>query len=420
MLRYLVTVTKDLISAGILTGLLCAYIGMTQGKRGTRIFAWGAGMGIAAAAVMAYLKNATSKIDTGIWNLRIFTLAVFILLVYLIFYYIPVFHKNKYGGLVIRICASALAFLYLFHALPDDLAYPFTFSLNGEPVFSTAYIYRFLGWLFGVMLMITAFFAVERSARRMNVKTVGIILNIVMTVNAVRQISGIASVILTRRMIRQSNPLYHNLFVFARHTSNYGDWFIYISMLIALIMPVILWYQSFHVQEPYENPAQHRKIRAAWRDTRRWASLTVICFLLASLNLTVVNAYNNRPVELSPAEECEIRGDHVYVALSQLDDGHLHRFVYTTPNQIDVRFIIIKKPNASSYGVGLDACEICGETGYFERNGQIVCKLCDVVMNINTIGFKGGCNPIVIDYSVENGYIIIPTYTLIDNEKEFK
>ena len=85
-----------------------------------------------------------------------------------------------------------------------------------------------------------------------------------------------------------------------------------------------------------------------------------------------------------------------------------------------IRFIIIKKPNSSSYGIGLDACDICGETGYFERNGQVVCKLCDVVMNINTIGFKGGCNPKVIDYSIKDGQIIVPKSTLLEHESDFK
>ena len=82
--------------------------------------------------------------------------------------------------------------------------------------------------------------------------------------------------------------------------------------------------------------------------------------------------------------------------------------------------IVIKKPNSQSYGIGLDACDICGETGYYERDGQVVCKLCDVVMNINTIGFKGGCNPIVVPYSIENSNIILPVTGLIEHENEFK
>ena len=87
---------------------------------------------------------------------------------------------------------------------------------------------------------------------------------------------------------------------------------------------------------------------------------------------------------------------------------------------LQIRFIVIKKPNSSSYGIGLDACDICGETGYYEKDGQVVCNLCDVVMNINTIGFKGGCNPIVIPYAIENGKILVPVDGLVEFEKEFK
>ena len=81
---------------------------------------------------------------------------------------------------------------------------------------------------------------------------------------------------------------------------------------------------------------------------------------------------------------------------------------------------LIKKPNSSAYGIGLDACDVCGETGYYEKNGQVVCNLCDVVMNISTIGFKGGCNPIVIPYEVNNGQIIVPISGLLEYEREFK
>ena len=119
-------------------------------------------------------------------------------------------------------------------------------------------------------------------------------------------------------------------------------------------------------------------------------------------------------------EDAEVRDDAVYVPFERVEDGHLHRFGYVTESGTQIRFIVIKKPNSSSYGIGLDACDICGETGYYEKDGQVVCKLCDVVMNINTIGFKGGCNPIVIEYRLENGNIIVPVESLLEYEKEFK
>lgn len=40
--------------------------------------------------------------------------------------------------------------------------------------------------------------------------------------------------------------------------------------------------------------------------------------------------------------------------------------------------------------------------GYYERNDDVVCKRCDVVMNKSTIGFKGGCNPVPFEYEIVN------------------
>ena len=110
----------------------------------------------------------------------------------------------------------------------------------------------------------------------------------------------------------------------------------------------------------------------------------------------------------------------VYVPFEKVNDGHLHRFGYTTDDGVTIRFIVIQKPNSSAYGVGLDACDICGETGYYEKNGQVVCNLCDVVMNINTIGFKGGCNPIPLAYEVTGGNLVFRLEDLLAGEKEFR
>ena len=103
--------------------------------------------------------------------------------------------------------------------------------------------------------------------------------------------------------------------------------------------------------------------------------------------------------------------DQVSVNLADISDGHLHRFEYTTSGGVKVRFIVIQK-SGSSFGVGLDACDICGPTGYYEKDGKVICKLCEVAMNIATIGFKGGCNPIPIDYKVSNGTLTVPISAL--------
>jgi uncharacterized membrane protein len=97
----------------------------------------------------------------------------------------------------------------------------------------------------------------------------------------------------------------------------------------------------------------------------------------------------------------------------------LHRFIYPASNGTEVRFIVIKK-NEIAFGVGLDACDICGPTGYYERNDEVICKLCDVVMNKSTIGFKGGCNPVPLAYAIKDGGMAIETQNLENEKKRFE
>ena len=414
MLKYLIAVTEGLVVCAVLLGLLCAFMAEAFGAKGRRAPAAGACAGFAGAIIMSILKNRTNLIHTNTWNVRIFTVSL-IALALLCVFSVKKLRKRDWCAWIAVSASAVLAMTFVVYAFPDVLAYPFNFTLNGISLLSTDFLYRLLGWLLGLALMALTFLSVQSAARRIDVDAVGVLLRIALLVNGAQQAAKIIQVLYSKRKLRG-----HGWFTIVRYASNYSGWFIFAALLAAVVVPVSLWIASLRANEPYENPAQHRKIRAYWRNARRWAATAVVCFVLSASTLTWVNAYANRPIELSPVEESVVQGGSVYVALTQVEDGHLHRFAYDTPDGYTVRFIIVKKPNGSSYGVGLDACDICGETGYFERDGQIVCKLCDVVMNVNTIGFKGGCNPIVIDYSVENGYIVVPTYTLIEHQEEFK
>ena len=136
--------------------------------------------------------------------------------------------------------------------------------------------------------------------------------------------------------------------------------------------------------------------------------------------LTAVKGYDTRTIELSAPETFTEDGDRILVPMEAVNDFHLHRFEYQTENGVNVRWIVVRKPNSAAYGVGLDACEVCGNAGYFERSSQIICKRCDVVMNINTIGFKGGCNPIPLAYEVKDGQLVFKLSDILAGEKEFR
>ena len=174
---------------------------------------------------------------------------------------------------------------------------------------------------------------------------------------------------------------------------------------------VITWWASRSIPREGANPAEGRLARARARLYKTMAGSAAIGYLCGALLITVGVAIGSQEVELSAPESYSVVDDQATIELSTVSDGHLHRYEYTTSTGVKVRFIVIQK-SGSSFGVGLDACEICGPTGYYEKDGKVICKLCEVAMNIATIGFKGGCNPIPIEYEVGNGTLTVPVSAL--------
>ena len=415
MLKYFVSTTIQLAMMMLISGLAFAYASRAYGKIGSWCMRGSAIAGLLLALIMNWMKNNTNKVDTGRWNLRIYTVSLAAFLLFLLFSAVL---RNRSGrilllpALMLAITVTAL----ILYALPEVFTYPYTVLQTEKTVLSTPFLYKMIGVFFGLALTFVMGLAVARGGSYLEKGVLFLLLFLALLILQIRQVTASFSILLAKRMI----PNNHTLFVIAKHASNYNRVFVYVVLALTVVIPLILWARSFHVNEPYSNPAEHRKIRAKWRNIRRWSTTALATLAFTVITMTAINAYANRPVELSPIEDAAIVDGQMQIPFEQVADGRLHRFGYTTDNGVTIRFIVIQKPNSSAYGIGLDACDICGETGYYEKGGQVVCKLCDVVMNINTIGFKGGCNPIVIDYSIENGKILVPVEGLVQHESIFK
>jgi uncharacterized membrane protein len=420
MAQYFIDTCEKLIGMMLISGTLLAYLAVrypkdTYGKRTAWITRTALTAGILLAFWMAFMKNFTNRINTSIWNLWIFTLVFASFLIFLLFTLLEKKWKVS-NGMIPSAALGVQVCLLIFYALPDVLAYPYAIYFTNKTVLSTDFILKTLGVLFGLILSYIAGLGVYKVSRALSAKTVLLVMSVMMIINEIKQIGTAVSILLVKRYIASN----HFLFTYAKNVNNYSRLFLYGEIIMAAVLAVALIVKSFRVNETYENKAQHRKIKAKWRMNRRWSAEVLICLVLVVFTLTGLETLTSQIVELSPIEDAIIKDGSVYVSFDQVSDGHLHRFGYTTDSGVTIRFIVIKKPNASSYGIGLDACDICGETGYYEKDDKVVCNLCDVVMNINTIGFKGGCNPIIIDYSISDGYIIVPIDGLLEYESEFK
>ena len=155
----------------------------------------------------------------------------------------------------------------------------------------------------------------------------------------------------------------------------------------------------------------HRLARVGKYAAIAAAVWSLIAAIGVTATLTVGVAATHQTITLSPPEAYSLKDGVATIPFSQVEDGHLHRFEYKAKDGTVMRFIIIRK-NGGAYGIGLDACENCGDAGYYEKDGKIICKKCEVAINLATIGFKGGCNPIPFPYKTGHGKITIQTTDL--------
>ena len=415
MLKYFVLSTEQLLPVMLLAGLLLSGVKFAGLKEYKKFQYASVIVGIISAVIMTVFKTTTNKVDTGIWNVRIYMVnaaaLVLFVLVSLLAGKVETIKKILQSAML-----SIMAAAMLLYFLPPFFENPHAILFAEQSILSANFLYSIVGMFFGLVLSFVAGLAVYKGNIRLKSGFSMTVIFISVLINMVNELGDTFSVFLAKRIIKTN----HTLFVFAVFTSNNKIWFTLHIAAVCLVIPAVLLIKSRNVNEPYENNAEHRKIRAKWRNIKRWSMTAVVCAIFSFVTLTGLRVYANQEIEISPIEEAKVTNDSVIVSFEQVADGHLHRFGYTTEKGKTIRFIVIKKPNSSAYGIGLDACDICGETGYYEREGQVVCNLCNVVMNINTIGFKGGCNPIVIDYKIHDGSIIVPIAELVKHEDIFK
>ena len=414
MLSYLILTTRAILMAAVITGVIRGYTKLAADKYQRNIVLVFACVGLAGSALIAWLRNATSLVDSAILNGYIYAFSLVSFVLYLIFQRKTFAEsESKLLRTLPWVLLGIITATIILYAMPEVWGYPYHVYLSESTVISTDFLLSMIGLIFGVILSVVAYLGTAKSTVRLRNGQALALLDAELVLNAALRISGLYSVLFQKKIIKSN----HTLFTYTVFVKNL---FIFLALTLAVVAAVILWVQSFSQKEPYNNPAEHRKIRAKWRSIRRWATTVIICAILGGLNLTVVEKLNATDVTLSPIEDATaVDDEYVYVGFDLVNDGHLHRFAYQSENGVQIRFIVIQK-SGNSYGIGLDACDVCGETGYYEKNGQVVCNLCDVVMNISTIGFKGGCNPIVIPYEIANGQIKVPISGLLEYEREFK
>ena len=429
--KYLWMVIQDLFLAVTFTALMHTMLSRVCGRKGRLIHGIALGAGVLSSVALAIVKYTTKLIISSHWNHYIYAVILALTVLFLVFTFCFGRKESRSagaGGTLLCAAGSALSAVLVFYALPGVLLYPFSFNTMGQGYLSSYYLVRMAGWLGALLLLVIHARVLSRCA--LEIKPYSL-LPFVLDANLLcfaAYCFGRFFVPWVNRAkwlgwpVRYSDEAYGWIGKWMMFTANHSMLFIWIAVALCALLAVCFFRQGTVLRENYDNPAQLRKLKARNRRWRRLAAGALACLLLFTLVLTVVKTNDTRQVELSAPENYTIDRDagEILVPAEAVSDGHLHRFEYRTEKNIDIRWIVVKKPNSATYGVGFDACEVCGNAGYFERSGQVVCKRCDVVMNINTIGFKGGCNPIPLPYEFRDGQLVFRLEDLLAGEKEFR
>jgi len=150
---------------------------------------------------------------------------------------------------------------------------------------------------------------------------------------------------------------------------------------------------------------ERRKAMAEMNRQRFWKTSAAAMGLLIIVLISGEFIYSQVAQAVSPPQRLAIVNGEVRIPVSTLGTMKLNRYVVHAGGA-DVRVLAILD-DTNTVRVGLDACLICGTKGYYQDGSNVICRNCAAAMNIPTIGMPGGCNPIHIDYRVENGTLII-------------
>ena len=301
----------------------------------------------------------------------------------------------------------------IFYYLPLLITGTSKFVNYGESPISTLVLFRLIGYVLGLFVVFLTSLTVAKTLSLLSKLELRIVVSLSLSIFGITQVAIIFLRLYSLKLISSM------FFPSITFVINHSNLFIYIILLFVATMPILLWKKNIKVTEKYSNRAEFRKLKATKRNARRWAEASLFFILISFLSLSILRYHVGKEVPLSPPENYVIENGMAIIPLEELEDDKLHRYQYISENKISMRFIAIKK-SEGAYGIGLDACDICGPSGYFERNGDVICKLCDVVMNKATIGFPGGCNPVPLPYILHDGKIKIKVEDLEKESYRFK
>lgn len=160
------------------------------------------------------------------------------------------------------------------------------------------------------------------------------------------------------------------------------------------------------------NPAHRRKV--LWKIRKQWR-FAVIFLSTAGITVGVsvyYTVYASQPPQLSPPIRVEAKDGRIAIPVDKFQPEDFRRYAYTDGEGHNIRFIVLKD-ETGTIRAAYDACHFCGSKGYLKQGKDLVCLACGAAIYAPTVGREGGCNPVPLAHSTENGALVIRVDALV-------
>src|ERR1700723_1347038 len=161
------------------------------------------------------------------------------------------------------------------------------------------------------------------------------------------------------------------------------------------------------------NSAERRRRDWEFRKQRRWSFAAAFLCIAVILMFTAEFVYARTAA--APPAATRLLGENgsVSIPVTDLADSNLHYFTADSGGTL-LRFLVIRKGDGD-YAVALDACQICGWSGYRQQGQNVICRNCGAAIYVPSIGQAGGCNPVAVKARVEAGKVSVDLAALAES-----
>jgi high-affinity iron transporter len=415
MFDSLVVTLREGVEAALIVGIVASYLRKSNRANLIRFVYWGLAAAVVASCIAEYFVSRLQVSEDAYEGWLMLLGAVFVASVVIWMWKTARNMRREIEDKISSLSRAseskaalgifAFVFLMVFREGIETVLFLGAVSLR------TTALMNFIGGVLGLGLAVGLGIAFFKGSLKVNLRKFFSVTTLVLLVIALQLfVSGIHE--LSEAMILPSSR--EEMHLIGPIVNNDAFFFV---VIIALCLFLIVA-QRIQVSVPADphggtlTAPERRKAAAEARREARWKMAASAVGLLIIVLISAEFIDSRVAQAVTPPEPLALVSGYVQIPASKLADHKLHHYVVTV-NGVNVRLIAILDDSGKVH-VALDACPICGTEGYYQNGRNVICRNCSAAIYIPTIGQRGGCNPIPIQFKTEmrNSTVVVPQSAL--------